>query len=166
MRSTIRTRILLPVSIFFLAIAVAAAAGGYKLKSFAGSLQGQETDVLQGNPPHSISVDGTVTGIATHLGRFTLRYQVSVKLPEGTSTGFSQLTAANGDTIFATIIGLGQEVPGTPGLAKVIEINTITEGTGRFAGAKGNYTIDRLVDLGTGQTSGSFQGTISLPSAK
>ena len=73
--------------------------------------------------------------------------------------------AANGDMIFTTLVGESHPVPDSPGVAQITEINTITGGTGRFVGAVGSYTVERLIDLGTGLTSGSFHGTITSPGA-
>ena len=42
---------------------------------------------------------------------------------------------------------------------------TITGGTGRFEGATGSFTAERLYDTVAGTTTGSFQGTISSPGA-
>src|SRR5262245_55123197 len=78
---------------------------------FKGVLQGQETDVVQGS---QILVDGDVAGTATQLGRFTMTYNVTVSLPAGTSTGSAELTAANGDVISTTLVGLGVPTD-TPG---------------------------------------------------
>lgn len=145
-----------------LTLALACVAAAEAQVPFKGTLQGQETDLSQGNPPTQILVDGDVTGVATQLGRFTMTYKVTVSLPAGTSTGSAELTAANGDIIFTTIVGLGVPTD-TPGLNRIVEINTITGGTGRFAGAQGSFVVDRLVDL-TNQpatTFGSFQGTIT-----
>jgi hypothetical protein len=75
-----------------------------------------------------------------------------------------EFIAANGDVIFTTIVGQGEPTD-TPGINRIVEINTITGGTGRFAGAKGSFTLERLVDLTTGSTSGSFHGTITSPGA-
>jgi hypothetical protein len=58
-------------------------------------LQGRETDVPQGDPPEALSVDGNVTGLATHLGQFTLTYKVAVQLPDGSATGSAELIAAD-----------------------------------------------------------------------
>ena len=45
----------------------------------------------------------------------------------------------------------------------VVEIYTITGGTGRFARASGTLTLKRLVSVKAGITSGSFEGYIVLP---
>src|SRR5439155_20448468 len=101
-----------------------------------------------------LQVDGTVTGVATHLGLFTMTYKVTVNVLTGTSTGSALLTAANGDTILTTIVGQGTSEPS--GLNSITEVNTITGGTGRFAGARGSFTVDRLEDPATGITSGTI----------
>jgi hypothetical protein len=157
MKTIMKTSICLPM---FLTLALSGLAAVEKPIPFSGSFQGQEIDVFQGPPPGTLSVDGSVSGIATHLGRFTLAYKVTVTLTEGSAVGTAQLTAANGDSIFTTVVGQGNPTD-TPGVSHIVEINTITGGTGRFAGAKGSFTVDRLVDLATGATSGSLQGTIT-----
>jgi hypothetical protein len=40
---------------------------------------------------------------------------------------------------------------------------TITDGTGRFAGAAGTLTVVRRVVQATGVSSGTVEGTITLP---
>ncbi len=50
-----------------------------------------------------------MTGIAARLGKFTYKYQVTVKLADGSGTGPGQMIAANGDIIFFTIAGQGTE---------------------------------------------------------
>jgi hypothetical protein len=132
--------------------------------SFEGYLQGSEVDTLLGAPPDAISVDGKVTGIATHLGQFTLTYKVIVKLPEGSATGTAELIGVDGDRLFISLVGQGNPTDtDTPTLNSIVEINTITGGTGRFSGAMGTFTTHRLVDLATGFTSGSVRGVILFP---
>jgi hypothetical protein len=107
-------------------------------------------------------VDGTATGNATHVGRYAATYEEQVDLLTGSSVGTITVVAANGDVIFATQTGQGVPTP-DPNIASIVEVSTITGGTGRFAGATGTFTIERLVNLTTGDSSGSSSGTISHP---
>ena len=68
-------------------------------------------------------------------------------------------TAANGDSFTATEVGSATI---DNGFADVLDDATITGGTGRFAGATGTLTILKRVDIATGLSSGSFEGTINL----
>jgi len=153
------------VAAMLLTAALAVPAAAQKQVPFKGSLQGQETDTPQGAPPPTtVIAEGSATGIATHVGQFSFTYQLTVNLTNGTATGSAQLVAANGDSIDTTITG-SSDLTVTPGFATITEINTITGGTGRFAGAQGSFTVERLVNLATGFTSGSFHGTITSPGA-
>jgi hypothetical protein len=107
-------------------------------------------------------VHGTATGYATQIGRYTATYEEQVDLLTGSSVGAITVVAANGDVIFATQTGQGDPTP-DPDIFSIVEVSTITGGTGRFAGATGTFTIQRLVNLTTGDSSGSFSGTISHP---
>ena len=104
--------------------------------------------------------DGSGGGIATHLGLFTLTWHFTVNLADGTGSGPVHFIAANGDEIFTTAAGTS-EPTATPGVFHITEVHTITGGTGRFANAKGTFIVERLTDLNTGFTSGSFHGTIT-----
>jgi len=164
-KSVMKASISLAVAAVLLTAALTVAAAGQKQVPFKGSLQGHETDTPQGGPPPTtLNVDGSATGIATHVGQFSFSYQLTVTLANGTATGTAQLFAANGDSIFTTVAG-SSEMTGTPGVASITEINTITGGTGRFSGAEGTFTVERLVNQATGFTSGSLHGTITSPGA-
>jgi hypothetical protein len=128
---------------------------------FHGTIQGSEIDV----PAFpTLSVDGSGAGIATHLGNFTVSWLVTVDISTvpSPSTGTFEFIAANGDHLFTDIVGEGSGAP----IAHITECNTITGGTGRFAGATGEFTIHRVVDLATGSTAGLFGGTIAIHTAK
>jgi hypothetical protein len=113
-------------------------------------------------------VDGAGTGIATHLGRITATWAITVNLLDGSATGSFHFVAANGDSISTDLLGHGAPTE-TPRINHIVEINTITGGTGRFAGATGEFILERLVDLNpgptNGNTSGSFNGKITSPGA-
>jgi len=152
------------IALVLLAMTVTAAAA-QKQVPFKGSMQGQEIDTPEGGPPPTtLSADGNTTGMATLVGQFSFSYQLTVTLANGTATGSGHLIAANGDGIDTTIVGQS-EPTGTPGVLSITEINTITGGTGRFAGAQGSFTVERLATQATGFTSGSFHGTITSPGA-
>jgi hypothetical protein len=133
-----------------------------ELVPFSGSLQAHEAIVFQG--PGTFVTDGSGEGIATHLGRFTLTWEFTVNLSDGTGSGPVRYIAANGDQMFMSAVGQS-EPTATPGVFRIVEIQIVTGGTGRFSGAKGSFSVERLVDLTTGLTSGSFHGTITSPGA-
>ncbi len=127
---------------------------------FKGRLEGVAT-VTPLRPPFVLVVVNA-TGNATHLGRFTLAIPHTVNRANGTATGSYQFTAANGDTLTADFTGKARPTA-TPGVLAIAETATITGGTGRFDGATGNFTAQRLFNTVTGTTVGSFEGTISSP---
>ncbi len=143
--------------------AASKSAAADKLVPFKGSLNATEMIVFNpGSPPVSFVTDGSGGGIATHLGLFTITWEFTVIIADGTGSGPVHFIAANGDEIFATAAGTS-EPAATPGVFHIKEVQTITGGTGRFANAKGTFIVDRFVDLNTGITSGSFNGTITSP---
>ena len=125
-----------------------------------GTIQSLEMYVV--NFP-AMSVTASGSGYASQLGKFSVSYSVEVNLltNEGTG-GVAEFVAANGDRLFAEGTGQATET-GTPGVFSIVENYTITGGTGRFAGASGNLTLDRVVNIATGVTSGTISGTIVLP---
>jgi len=134
------------------------AAGGGTALPFRGSF----TTVTDVPPP---SAHATAEGTATHLGRFTGTLTAEVTA-ENTSTGTFNFTAANGDQLSGTFVGIeGVFIP--PNTARITEVATIKNGTGRFAGATGTFTMTRFdtIDFATGQATGygSFEeGEINL----
>jgi hypothetical protein len=105
-----------------------------------------------------VFVEGT--GNATHLGKFALAIPHRVNRVTRTAIGSYHFTAANGDTLSADFTGQSMPTP-TLGVIAIVETATITGGTGRFAGATGGFTSERLYDTLIGTTTGSFNGTIS-----
>lgn len=125
---------------------------------FRGTLQAVETAVVQFP---TVFIDGSGTGHATQLGKFTVTYEAEVNLLTRTGIGSWEFIAANGDRVFADIVG--QSAPtGTPNVVSIVEIGTITGGTGRFEDATGTFILERLKDQVTGSSSGSFDGTIVI----
>jgi hypothetical protein len=141
---------------------VAAPASAGTQVPFNGRVQGAETSTLI-DATH-LSVTRENTGNATHLGRFTAVEHFVVDLTTLSATGTEVFTAANGDTVTADTFGQATPILGTPNLS-LEEFVTITGGTGRFAGATGSTTGQRVLNGTTGSSAGSFEGTISSPGA-
>lgn len=137
-----------------------AAASSSRPLPLRGSIEALETYQING-PTMFVTASGS--GQVTHLGRYTVTYEVEVDLPTGTGTDLSaHYVAANGDSVFAE--GSGQATPtDDAAVFVVVENYTITGGTGRFDGATGNFTETRQVNIETGVTSGTITGTIVLP---
>ena len=89
-------------------------------------------------PIRSITREGG--GNATYLGKYTSHLTAQINVMTRHSTGVATFTAANGDTLTATLDG--QATPTTPGMLSVVEVYTITGGTGRFADATGTFTLE------------------------
>jgi hypothetical protein len=120
---------------------------------------------LKGNLEATELVNGshhelTGTGTGTHLGRFTYEAVLTVDHNTGVGVGTVTWTAANCDKIFADT--RGEIVLFTPPAIGLKEEQVITGGTGRFAGATGDITVERIFHTDTGITAGSFTGTITV----
>jgi hypothetical protein len=125
---------------------------------FHGSFEG---DVTRIPTPPVVLVVIEASGVATHLGRFTLDVPHVVEPATRKGVGLYMFTAANGDMLTAQFKGQATPIVGTNFLY-IEEAATITGGTGRFAGAKGDFIAHRLFDTVGGITIGFFDGTISL----
>jgi hypothetical protein len=161
MKSVMKFNTYLAITALILTAALVVPAAAQKQVPFKGSIQAQETDTPS-VPPGTLSAAGSGTGIGTQVGQFSLSYDLTVTLANGTAAGSGHWIAANGDTIDTTITG--SSVPtATPDVFSIREIYIVTGGTGRFEGAQGSFIVERLINLATGVTSGSFHGTITSP---
>ena len=164
MKTITKTVLYLQMTALLLTAALAGPAAAGKEVPFRGSFRG--VDIADVQYP-TLFVDGSASGNATHLGRFTMTYELEVDLLTLPieSFGSSVFTAANGDSLFTDIIGLGTPTE-DPDVLFIVETFTITGGTGRFAGATGSFTSERLLDTVTNISSGSFDGTIVIHKEK
>ena len=127
---------------------------------FRGKLEGDLTERIPLTPT-TFHDRFDMTGTATYLGNFDLVEEdvVDFGIVPPTGVGTCTFVAANGDTLVGE--GIGSSSPVEPGVVLITEHVVITGGTGRFAGATGSFTVERLFDLVTHETLGSFEGTIS-----
>jgi hypothetical protein len=160
MKTIMKTVLSIPLTAVLLTAALAGPTAAAKGVPFHGTIQGIEIADLQFP---KIFVDGSGSGNATHLGRFNLAYELEVDLLTLPieSFGSSVFTAANGDNVFTDIIGFGTPTE-NPDVHTVVEVHTITGGTGRFAGATGGFIKTSFLNLVTGVNSGPFAGTIVI----
>jgi hypothetical protein len=131
-------------------------AKGKKEVPFKGSLQAVESFDVQFP---TLFVDGSGSGNATHLGRYTVTYESEVYIPTLMGSGSAHFIAANGDSLLTDVTGQANPTE-NPDVLSIVETFTIVGGTGRFDGASGEFTVERLLNAVTGVTSGSLDGFI------
>ena len=122
---------------------------------FKGTFTAVETSQLV-FPILSVNREGT--GTATYLGRYTVHVTLQVSVLTLAATGTATFTAANGDTLSASVVGQATRIG--PTVLSIVEVYTITGGTGRFADATGIFTLHSNVDQTTGVSSGTFSGVL------
>lgn len=140
-------------------IQTAEAPAGEKELLLQGSLEAVETHEIDGP---IIYVHGRGSVNTTELNSFTVRFEVLVHNDEnGVGTGIliAHYAAPNGDGFFAEASGRGAPTS-TLGVNRIVEKFNITGGTGRFAGIRGSFIVERLLTLATGVSSGTVSGTI------
>jgi hypothetical protein len=103
-------------------------------------------------------LDREGSGTVTHLGRYTEHVVEQINLPTMSSTGTATLTAANGDTLTANVAG--QATRTGPTRLSIVEVFTITGGTGRFTDATGAFTLESTLEQTTGVRTGTLSGAI------
>jgi hypothetical protein len=125
---------------------------------FKGTVNAHELVVVA--PPFttaSVTRDGT--GHATYLGKYTEHITMQITIATRHGIGAATFTAANGDTLTATVDG--QATPtSTPMVLSIVEVYTITGGTGRFSDATGTFTLHSTLNQATGLSSGTLSGAI------
>ena len=147
----------------FLTVALASSAVEAGVIQINGTIAGSESYAPFPDPAQGFYVNGSVTSTDTQLGPFTEFYTAPVAFAfPGEDTGASRLIvgdAANGDSILTCLIGNNPDLCANGDL-HIVELATIMGGTGRYAHARGAFTVDRCVNFATGDTSGTISGTI------
>ena len=143
------------IAAFAVSLTCVAVTAGAAETPFKGTVNAVETGTIV-FPTHFLDREGT--GTATYLGSYTEHVTELINIPTGSSTGDATFTAANGDTLLATVAG--QATRTSPTTLSIVEVYTITGGTGRFAGATGTFTLNSTLDLTTGVSTGTFTGAI------
>lgn len=110
-------------------------------------------------------VTGDGTANTTDLGQLTVIYTGMLDYTSGAGPLCARFIDASGDSIFTTCIGQVSET-NNPSVKSMLEIHTVTGGTGKFALANGSFTMKRLLkfsaDGRTGSSGGNFNGYLRL----
>ena len=157
MKNITKTIMYLQMTALCLTAALAGPRAAEREVPFRGSVQAVETYDYQFP---ALFVDSSGSGNATHLGRFAATSEFEVDLLTLAGSGHARFVAANEDSVFTEVTGQAY-LTEDPDFYSIVETYTITGGTGRFAGATGSFTVERLLNTVTGVTSGSFEGAIS-----
>jgi hypothetical protein len=113
----------------------------------------------------TVSFSGT--GISTIIGLSANDGRIVITGPDGSCPGglanvhTETITAANGDSL--TFIAHAVACPTGPGVFHGTGHFVIGGGTGRFAGATGQGTLDGRADFNEGRFRFTLNGTISAP---
>lgn len=122
-------------------------------------------------PPPNVVITATGAGRATHLGRFEFLIRntvtpVATPAPgcviSSTEIFTATLTAANGDTI--SLVGTGTSCQNPPAV-DIVDVATVTGGTGRFEGATGSVTVTTTANQTARTEVVRFDGVISVRGA-
>jgi hypothetical protein len=114
-------------------------------QTFAGdehAIKGEEIYVdstpLSFNFPFAANLT-TAEGKASHLGHYTIVGVTTINVITASATGTFRLVTDSGDILFATMTGHALQ---PFSLKETVADFTITGGTGRFAGASGEWHVD------------------------
>jgi hypothetical protein len=121
-----------------------------------------EADEAYSKVSSTLYVTANGSGQSTELGPFTVSYHTEVNLHDFSEAETVNFAGTNGDSLQAK--GVGQSIEDrTPEMYNVVQIYTITGGSGQFAGASGTFTLKRLVSRKVGMANSTFEGYILLP---
>ena len=166
MNTMLKTLLCLPMAVVLVSVALSGPASAKDGVPFKGVIEGTEDFTFLDPPVEGVNlrISGSGGGNATHLGRFTATWDGDITFGIPDSLVIHCFVAANGDEIWS--VGLAAGTPPDPDQFVVGHFD-IVGGTGRFDGATGSFTVERIVfnvsPPFTGlETLGSFDGTIIL----
>lgn len=129
------------------ALVLPVTAGGHR--PVHGQFSGSGVDVGQ-RCPDALTIGFAIKGNLSHLGRLTGGGSNCTEFTLGTDAvpiwdGTASVTAADGSTL--TLTFEGQQGAPSSGVAHFSHSDTVVAGTGRFAGATGQLTVEGIIDF-------------------
>jgi len=146
------------------ALAVVVPVSATEQRPFAGEFTGFGIQVDQRCGPDALTLGHQVSGVATHLGRFTTTGSNCTEFTLATEAvaiwdGIVTVRAADGSTLTLTAEG-SQSAP-VAGVASYTHTDTVIAGTGRFADAAGVLVLTGTIDFSTLAITGTVSGWLS-----
>ncbi|MEP6950328.1 MAG: hypothetical protein ABI863_13675 [Ginsengibacter sp.] len=133
-----------------------------KTVPLTAEFQDSVTVIVQGSPGvlEQVRVNGWGSGTPIGTSTFEDDVKVDASVSPEIIKGVETITTANGDKIFATINGTSPD-PDEQGNYEVFNKNTITGGTGKFAGATGSYSVTVKGNFNVLTENDTYAGTIT-----
>jgi hypothetical protein len=147
-----------------LVIRAALPASAGEQRPFSGEFTGFGIQADQRCGPDALTLGHQVSGVATHLGRFTGTGTNCTEFTLATEAvaiwdGIVTVRAADGSTLTLTMEG-SQSAP-VAGVASYTHTDTVVAGTGRFADAAGVLILTGTIDFTTFAVTGTVSGWLS-----
>lgn len=147
-----------------LALGAALPVSAAEERPFVGEFTGVGIGVDQRCGPDALTLGHIVSGVATHLGRFTGTGSNCTEFTLATDAvaiwdGIVTVTAADGSTLTLSLEG-SQSAP-VAGAASYTHTDTVVGGTGRFADATGVLILTGTIDFNTFAITGTVAGWLS-----
>lgn len=132
-------------------------------RPFRGEFTGSGV-VAEQRCPGALTIGHEVSGVATHLGRFTGAGTNCTEFTFATGAvaiwdGIITIRGADGSTLTMTSEG-SQSAP-VAGVASYTQTATVIAGSGRFAGAAGVLVLTGSIDFSTFAVTGTVSGWLS-----
>jgi hypothetical protein len=155
---------------FSLALAIALTAGlaapaaALEERPFSGRFSGAGVPAEQRCGPNALTLGFAFSGTSTHLGRFTGAGTNCTEFSLATQgvaiwDGRLIITAADGSTL--STVGAGFQDAPVDGVAVASQIHTVVGGTGRFAGATGEWLVTATLDFADFSITGAVTGWLA-----
>lgn len=147
-----------------LVVATALPASASEQRPFTGEFTGFGIQATQRCGPAALTIGHEVSGVATHLGRFTGTGTNCTEFTLATEAvaiwdGLVTVRASDGSTLTLTAEG-SQSAP-VAGVATYTHTDTVVAGTGRFADAAGVLVLTGTIDFSTFAGIGTVIGWLS-----
>jgi hypothetical protein len=146
-----------------LALGAVAPVAATEQRPFLGEFTGSGLLAAQ-RCPGALTVGHTVSGVATHLGRFTGTGTNCTEFTLATQAvaiwdGIVTIHSADGSTL--ELSAVGSQAAAVAGVASYTHTDTVVGGTGRFAHAAGVLVLSGTIDFTTFAVTGTVSGWLS-----